>query len=74
MLSTRVWSYVDMFAEFRAQPTWPDPVAYKNIMYSGHLAQLLALYEALSGDINTYSVTGWNFTWPWPTDNNQTGR
>lgn len=63
MIDTRVWSYIEEFEEFIQQPTFPDPVIYKNIMYSGHLAQLIALYENLSGDLQTYSEDGWDFLW-----------
>lgn len=40
MLDSVVWQYIDQFDDFMSQPTYPDPVAYKNIMYSGHLAQV----------------------------------
>ena len=40
MLSKKVWQYVELFNDFKSQPSYPDPVAYKNIMYSGHLAQV----------------------------------
>lgn len=62
MIDRKAWSYVEQFSEFRDQRTYPDPVAYKNIMYSGHLAQMLVLYEAISGDFQ-FSHTGWTFVW-----------
>ena len=62
MIDVKVWRYIDDFQDFVAQATFPDPVAYKNIMYSGHLAQALALYEDLTGDLSL-STDGWNFTW-----------
>jgi hypothetical protein len=31
-------------------------------MYSAHLAQMIALYESISGDM-TYSTNGWDFIW-----------
>lgn len=40
MTKKEVWQYVELFDDFKEQPTYPDPVAYKNIMYSGHLAQV----------------------------------
>ena len=43
--------------------TFPDPIAYENIMYSGHLAMLIALYESISGDFK-YTSDGWDFNWP----------
>ena len=62
MLCKRTWEYIKVFQDFVDQPTYPDPVAYKNIMYSGHLAQMISLYESISGDF-TFSTYGWNFTW-----------
>jgi hypothetical protein len=41
MIERIVWNYVELFNDFQEQPTFPDPVAYKNIMYSGHLAQVI---------------------------------
>ena len=35
-------------SKWGAAPTWPDPVAYQNIMYSGHLAQMLVLFESIT--------------------------
>jgi hypothetical protein len=43
MIQKPVWQYVELFDDFKDQPTYPDPVAYKNIMYSGHLAQVYNL-------------------------------
>jgi hypothetical protein len=40
MTDKRVYQYIELFDDFTSQPTYPDPVAYKNIMYSGHLAQV----------------------------------
>ena len=62
MIDKRVWLYIEQFSEFRQQRTYPDPVAYKNIMYSGHLAQMITLYEAISGDFQ-FSEQGWSFVW-----------
>ncbi len=36
-----VYQYIEVFPDFQDQPSYPDPVAYKNIMYSGHLAQVV---------------------------------
>jgi hypothetical protein len=57
MLDNRVWNYISMFGYGL------DPVKVKNVMYSGHLAQLISLYENLSGDLETYSVRGFVFSW-----------
>ncbi|PIU61504.1 MAG: hypothetical protein COS84_11230 [Armatimonadetes bacterium CG07_land_8_20_14_0_80_40_9] len=48
MIDKRVWDFVKTYWE--NSPHFPDPVVYENIMYSGHLAQLIGLYEGLSGD------------------------
>lgn len=40
MIQKPVWQYIELFDDFKDQPTYPDPVIYKNIMYSGHLAQV----------------------------------
>jgi hypothetical protein len=40
MIDKKIWQYIEIFDDFVAQPSFPDPVAYKNIMYSGHLAQV----------------------------------
>jgi TM2 domain-containing membrane protein YozV len=50
MLDKRVWGY------WRVENLWgnwdanPDPVAKDNVMYSGHLANLIGLYELLFAD------------------------
>ena len=41
----------------------PDPVKYQNVMYSAHLAQVGALYEAFSGDASL-TTDGWAFDGP----------
>ena len=41
MIKKEVYQYIELFDDFTSQSTYPDPVAYKNIMYSGHLAQVL---------------------------------
>ena len=50
MIDKIAWQYIELFDDFKAQKTYPDPVAYKNIMYSGHLAQMIALFESISGN------------------------
>ncbi len=40
-----------------------DPVAEKNIMYSGHLAQMITLYEKLYGDMKWDEEGAIKFTW-----------
>lgn len=59
MLQKRVWEYwlrespgVTKFEpkEDRPYPAAKDPVAYRNIMYSGHLSQMINLYQSLYRD------------------------
>jgi len=50
MLEKRVWEYwyyENLLGNWNANP---DPVASKNVMYSGHLANMISLYEMLFND------------------------
>ena len=38
----------------------PDPIFWDNVMYSGHLAQIMTLYETFSNDF-FFSTKGWFF-------------
>lgn len=60
MIRKEVWDYIKTY--WKKEPTFPDPVVWENIMYSGHLMQLIALYESLTGDMK-YSQKGWDFVW-----------
>jgi hypothetical protein len=60
MIDVRVWHYVTHYWEYGEGP--PDPCRYENVMYTGHLTQLMGLYELLSGDLR-YSERGWDFVW-----------
>jgi hypothetical protein len=60
LLERRAWAYVSRY--WKNKPWFPDPVANENIMYSGHLLQLVALYEALTGD-DCYRTKGFDFVW-----------
>ncbi|MEW5945947.1 MAG: hypothetical protein AB1742_07080 [bacterium] len=60
MVEKRVWDFIEVY--WKDDPHFPDPVAWENIMYSGHLAQLIALYESITGDMK-YSTEGWDFVW-----------
>ncbi|CAM4759005.1 unnamed protein product [Rotaria magnacalcarata] len=60
MLTIEVWGYIDHY--WKKAATFPDPVSYENIMYSGHLLQLLTLYESISGDFR-YDTDGFDFIW-----------
>lgn len=60
MLTIKVWGYIDQY--WSKYPTFPDPVYHENIMYSGHLLQLITLYESISGDFS-YDTEGFDFVW-----------
>lgn len=60
MLTIKVWGYIDQY--WSKLSSFPDPVYYENIMYSGHLLQLITLYESISGDL-TYDINGFDFIW-----------
>ena len=46
------------------KPWAPDPCRRENVMYTGHLLHLLALYEAFSGDRRYHrDGGGWDFVW-----------
>jgi hypothetical protein len=62
MIQPVVWQYIELFDDFKDQPSYPDPVAYKNIMYSGHLVQMIGMFEAIFGNF-TFSSDGWDFVW-----------
>lgn len=56
-------SMCEMNPELKHSSWCPDPVRYQNVMYSGHLAHVGALYEAISGD-TSLSTKGWEFYGP----------
>lgn len=60
LIDRRAWSYSDHYWD-NGTP-FPDPCAFENVMYTGHLLQLLALYEALTGD-DTYRTKGFDLAW-----------
>ena len=60
MINMKTWTYIDYY--WKKTASFPDPVYNENIMYSGHLLQLLTLYESISGDF-TYDTTGFDFIW-----------
>jgi len=63
MLDKRVWGY------WRFENLWgnwdanPDPAARDNVMYSGHLANLIGLYEVLFGDHKYDEAGAIQFRW-----------
>lgn len=60
ILDPAAWRYIGSY--WKKEKTFPDPVAVENVMYSGHLLQLMALYEAMTGDTR-YRTEGFDFVW-----------
>ena len=60
LLDRRAWAYVSGY--WKDKPWFPDPVTEENIMYSGHLLQLVVMYEAMTGD-DRYRTQGFDFVW-----------
>lgn len=60
LLDRNAWAYVPHY--WKDKPWFPDPVAEENIMYSGHLLQLLVLYETLTGD-DRFRRDGFDLVW-----------
>ena len=58
MKRREVWDYWEKMSEFSdyaahirsAEEGWTDPLAQKNIMYSGHLLQMVGIYSVLFND------------------------
>jgi hypothetical protein len=75
MLQRRVWEYwattstgvyTSLFEpdlRITHYPTEHDPVRVRNIMYSGHLAHMIALYEKLYGDMKWSQPGSIVFEW-----------
>ena len=62
MLRRDVWAYSQSKNYWGKKPWAPDPCYRENVMYTGHLLQLMALYEAFSGD-RRYWSDGFDFVW-----------
>ena len=56
------WAYSQSKSYWGRKPWAPDPCYRENVMYTGHLLQLLALYETFTGDTR-YWTEGWDFVW-----------
>ncbi len=61
-LKRDVWAYSMSKSYWGLKPWAPDPCFRENVMYTGHLLQLLALYETFTGDTR-YWTEGFDFTW-----------
>lgn len=62
MLRRDVWAYSQAKNYWGREPWAPDPCYRENVMYTGHLLQLLALYECFTGD-RKYWEQGFDFVW-----------
>jgi hypothetical protein len=60
LLDRRTWEYVSRL--WKNEPWYPDPAANENVMYTGHLMQIAAMYEAATGDPR-YRTEGFDFVW-----------
>jgi hypothetical protein len=60
LIERHQYMYIEDY--WKKQKTFPDPIAHENIMYSAHLALLIALYESISLDFK-YTNRGWSFVW-----------
>lgn len=60
LVDRKAWAYIQSY--WSQEPWFPDPCAKGNVMYTGHLMQLMALEEALSGDPR-YSHAGVELVW-----------
>ena len=61
-LKREVWAYSQSKDYWGREPWAPDPCYRENVMYTGHLLQLLALYECFTGD-RKYWTEGFDFVW-----------
>ena len=61
-LKREVWAYTQ-HENYWGKESWaPDPCYRENVMYTGHLLQLLALYECFTGNTK-YWTEGFDFVW-----------
>ena len=62
MLRRDVWAYSQSKSYWGKKPWAPDPCYRENVMYTGHLLQLLAFYEWFTHD-RKYWEKGFDFVW-----------
>ena len=62
ILRRDAWAYSQSKKYWGAKPWAPDPCYRENVMYTGHLLQLLALYETFTHDTK-YWTQGFDFVW-----------
>ena len=64
MLERETWGYSQARSYWGEKPWAPDPCYRENVMYTGHLLQLLAYYELFTGDRRYHRAGGgWDFVW-----------
>ena len=64
MIKSDVWGYSQSRSYWGRKPWAPDPCYRENVMYTGHLLQLLAYYELVTGDRRYHrDGGGWDFVW-----------
>ena len=61
-LKREVWAYSQSKDYWGTKPWAPDPCFRENVMFTGHLLQLLALYETFTGDTR-YWREGFDLVW-----------
>ena len=66
ILRRDAWAYAMRKDYWGRIPGPPDPCRRENVMYTGHLLQLLALYEYFTGDAR-YWTKGFDFKWDFKT-------
>ena len=62
MLRRDAWAYSQSKSYWGKKPWAPDPCYRENVMYTGHLLQLLAFYEWFTHD-RKYWEMGFDFVW-----------
>ena len=62
LLRRDAWAYSQSKSYWGRKPWAPDPCFRENVMYTGHLLQLLALHEAFTHDTK-YWTDGFDFVW-----------
>ena len=64
LIQTDIWAYSQAKRYWGRKPWAPDPCYRENVMYTGHLLQILAYYEWFTGDRRYHRAGGgWNFVW-----------
>jgi hypothetical protein len=60
LVGRQAWRYIGSY--WKDQPTFPDPCAFENVMFTGHLLHLMTLHEAMTGDTR-YRTRGFDLVW-----------